>query len=278
VRNILLLDPINQFAPCFNHGPKASNKDLRRLPLICRGHPQDLRQDILNSAGIKSGEINQERCLEFHGLLSDIDARTLYNGPFRLALTNDPSHHLRFDESGTRDQPTILVLDSRTICTLALLDLTGLMEYVYPSLAAGMLTEISSIGLPSFLAELFESHRLLFGTTKSEIITKTLEENDPHSPYLKAIDLELVRDYCKNWSEHSLQITDFPIYGSRLQHIHQRMVDWRALVLRDIRFRPYRDPLSYYAFWFAVFIGSIAVLGLALNAAQLVSNYRSYPI
>ena len=128
-RNILLLDPIGHFASCFNHGPLRNNKDLRHLPLILGGHPRDLRQDILTSAGIKSDELNSERPLKLHGSLSDIDARTIYNGPFRLALTDDPSRHLRFDDSGTRDQPTIFVLDSRTICTLALLDLTGLMEY-----------------------------------------------------------------------------------------------------------------------------------------------------
>lgn len=135
-----------------------------------------------------------------------------------------------------------------------------------------MLIESRSIGLPGFLAELLESHRLLFGTSKSEIIAESLLERDRQNQCFKRIDLELVRDYCKNWSTHSLQITDFPIYGSRLQHIHQRMVDWRALALRDVRFRPYHDPLSYYAFWFAVFIGSIGILGLGLSAAQLVGK------
>ena len=52
------------------------------------------------------------------------------------------------------------------------------------------------------------------------------------------------------------------------------MVDWRALVIRDVRFRPYRDPLPYYAFWFAVIIGLMALIGLLLNAAQLVASYR----
>ena len=138
-----------------------------------------------------------------------------------------------------------------------------------------------AIGLPTFLAELLESHRLLFGSPKSESIGRSVEGivppvNGTDSKYHNYINInmDLVQDYCKNWSEHSLQITDFPIYGSRLQHIHQRMVDWRALVIRDVRFRPYRDPLSYYAFWFAIFIGLIGILGLGLNAAQVASNYR----
>ena len=101
---------------------------MRHLPLVRRSHPHNIRQDILNSTGLKPKEINPRKRLELQGALSDIDARTLYNGPFRLALTDDPSHHLRFDESGSRHQPTILVLDSHTICILALLDLTGFME------------------------------------------------------------------------------------------------------------------------------------------------------
>jgi hypothetical protein len=131
-----------------------------------------------------------------------------------------------------------------------------------------------AIGLPTFLAELLESHRLLFGSPKSESIARSLEGTDCQSRFYIKISMGLVQDYCKNWSEDSLQITDFPIYGSRLQHIYQRMVDWRALVIRDVHFRPYRDPLSYYAFWFAIFIGLIGILGLGLNAAQLASNYR----
>lgn len=132
-----------------------------------------------------------------------------------------------------------------------------------------------SIGLRKFLFELLESHRLLFATPKSETIAESLLEGDDQNECFKRNDVELVRDYCKNWSAESLQITDFAIYGSRLQHIHQSMIDWRALVLRDLRFRPYRDPLSYYAFWFAVFLGSIGILGLGLNAAQLAISYQT---
>lgn len=128
VRNIILLDPIDRFSPYFTHGPPRSNKDLRQLPLIRRGQSQNIRQDILNSAGLKQREIDSGKVLQLEGILSDINARTIHNGAFRLALTDDPSRHLLFDESGARNHPTILVLDSRTVSILALLDLTGFME------------------------------------------------------------------------------------------------------------------------------------------------------
>jgi hypothetical protein len=52
------------------------------------------------------------------------------------------------------------------------------------------------------------------------------------------------------------------------------MMEWKPLVVRDILTRPYHDPLSYFAFWFAVFFGLIGLLSLGLNAGQLASNYR----
>jgi hypothetical protein len=128
-RNLLLLDPVDCIAPYFSHDPPRSNKDLRRLPLIRRGHPQNFQGALLNAAGLKPEEVRKSEIpLGLKGSLSDIDARTLYNGPFRLSLTNDPSLHLRFAVSDPRKQPSILVLDSRTMCNLALLDLTGFME------------------------------------------------------------------------------------------------------------------------------------------------------
>jgi hypothetical protein len=63
------------------------------------------------------------------GSLSDINDRDIYTGPFRLALTDDPHLHLRFD--GNKERPSILILDSHTVSVLAILDLTGLMKYVF---------------------------------------------------------------------------------------------------------------------------------------------------
>jgi hypothetical protein len=127
--------------------------------------------------------------------------------------------------------------------------------------------DFRSVGLPTFMAELLESHRLLFSTAKSENIAQSLRKN--HKNSILEINLDHVRDYRANWSEHSLQVTDFPIYGSRLQHIHQTMADWRPLRLKDVRFRPYHDPLPYYGFWFALFIGFAAIISLILSSAQL---------
>ena len=82
------------------------------------------RGDLFNSAGIKPGEVNPKEAAKAN--LADFRATVILKGAFKLALTSDPSLHLRFDETNFL-QPTLLILDSRTISNLALLDLTGFM-------------------------------------------------------------------------------------------------------------------------------------------------------
>ena len=112
------------------------------------------------------------------------------------------------------------------------------------------------------MTELLASHDLFFGTQDSEKIAASL----------KGINIELIRDYKSKWvsAYYSSHLSDFPIYGPRLQHIHQRMKDWRPVRFRDLRFRPYNDPVPYFAFLFGVFFGALAVVSIGLNVAQLV--------
>jgi hypothetical protein len=86
--------------------------------------------------------------------------------------------------------------------------------------------------------------------------------------------MEIVQDYRDRWSGSlsSAHISDFPIYGSRLQYIHQRMTDWRPLHVLDLWYQPYRDPLSYYAFCFALFFGALGLGSLILNIYSAVKG------
>ena len=85
------------------------------------------RNDVLSVAGLTSADCVSASEKPLQGPLSDLRASNIYNGPFRICITSDPSLHLRFDPN--KGRPTILVLGSDTICKLALLDLTGLMAY-----------------------------------------------------------------------------------------------------------------------------------------------------
>ena len=97
---------------------------LRRHPLKRSVVPPTFRGDIYTSAGIRPGEVNLNERAKAN--LSDFRASVLLKGAFKIALTNDPSLHLRFDENdGMR--PTLFILDTRTLLMVALLDLIGFM-------------------------------------------------------------------------------------------------------------------------------------------------------
>ena len=83
--------------------------------------------------------------------------------------------------------------------------------------------------------------------------------------------MNIVRDYRNHWSGgiSSAHISDFPIYASRLEYIHQRMTDWRPLHVLDLRHQPYRDPLAYYALGFAILFGVLSIASLIVSIVSL---------
>jgi hypothetical protein len=135
VRKLLLLDPekslrfldpnqTNQeLLPYF----RAWNGDqrLRQHALLRSALPRTFRGSIYGSAGIKPGELGTSGLSIAN--LSDLRASVIGNGAFKIALTNDPTLHLRFDDNDEM-RPTLFILDSRTVLMLALLDLTGFMS------------------------------------------------------------------------------------------------------------------------------------------------------
>lgn len=90
--------------------------------------PQNFRGNLLTSAGIKQGEVLKDK-EKPKANLADFRDEFILQGAFKMELTNDPSLHLRFDETDFK-RPTLLILDSRTLLLVALLDLTGLMRQV----------------------------------------------------------------------------------------------------------------------------------------------------
>jgi hypothetical protein len=125
-KDFTLTDPDNNGAqvPYFRAWAGEQRLRIRHHPLKRSAVPPTFRGDVYNSAGIKPGELDPKEPAKAN--LSDFRATVILNGAFKIALTNDPSGHLRFDENDEM-RPTLLILDSRTVSMLALLDLTGLI-------------------------------------------------------------------------------------------------------------------------------------------------------
>jgi hypothetical protein len=90
------------------------------------------------------------------------------------------------------------------------------------------------------------------------------------------IDMKIISDYQDRWligGISSVQLTDFPIYGSRLEMIHQRMKDWHPECLSDLLIKPYRNPLLFYTFWFATSL-AIVTMGLVLLSYKVSQDFR----
>ena len=119
------------------------------------------------------------------------------------------------------------------------------------------------LNLPTFLDELLASHSLFFG--RSALSDKVMQSQ------FAGIDMEIIRAYRDRWSggNSSVHISDFPIYASRLEYIHQRMEEWSHLHLFDLWHRPYRNSLGYYALWFGVVFGLLAIVSIALEIAKM---------
>jgi len=82
-------------------------------------------------------------------------------------------------------------------------------------------------------------------------------------------------DHCTYIND--LRLSDFPIYGSRLQEFQTEMKEWRPKKLTHLAIRPYSDPVTYYAFWFAIFIGFASVLALGGVVATAYAALKSIP-
>jgi hypothetical protein len=103
-------------------------KERRKSTFMRSTLSHNFRGDILTSAGLKEGEIELKKETP-KASLADLRDEFILEGAFKMKWTNDPSLHLRFDETDFK-RPTLMVLDTRTVLLVALLDLTGLMRFI----------------------------------------------------------------------------------------------------------------------------------------------------
>jgi hypothetical protein len=99
--------------------------------------------------------------------------------------------------------------------------------------------------------------------------------NSKAAGYGLAIDIDFINNFAKAYCPEDLGFQDFPIFAARLEDIRKRMNDWRPQTLRQVGFRPYYDPLTFYAFWFGAIIGMIGLLGLAAGTLQTYASWKT---
>jgi hypothetical protein len=126
------------------------------------------------------------------------------------------------------------------------------------------------MNIDTFIRELMLSHVLVFG--RSPLTTEEMDKEFP------GIQMSIVDDYRDQWSGgiETVQISDFPIYGTRLQAIQQRMTEWRALSFAGLFKKHYRDLTAYYAFILAMIFGSLSVLGLLWSVFAHLASWCSF--
>jgi hypothetical protein len=88
--------------------------------------------------------------------------------------------------------------------------------------------------------------------------------------------MTLIREFRDNYLliQSELQLQDFPIYASRLHSVQTKINEWRPQRFREMWIRPYKDPIAFYAFWFAGFIGLVGILGLGATLAQTYATFK----
>lgn len=69
------------------------------------------------------------------------------------------------------------------------------------------------------------------------------------------------------------RLEDFVLMRPRLSELHREMNDWRPQGVGDLFRRGYKDPLTWYGFIFAVFVGLIGIMSLAVSIVQTVKAF-----
>ena len=69
------------------------------------------------------------------------------------------------------------------------------------------------------------------------------------------------------------RLEDFCLLRPRLYELQKEMNEWRPQALRDLLKRGYKDPLTWYGFWFAAIVGSLGILSLGVSITQTVKQF-----
>lgn len=236
------------------------------LQSVLEWHLQDqveldeVRLSALNGFGIAEAETTPK---DLVGPLDDLMASSLLRGPFNIELTQTAAEHLTF--KGSHSHSTLRLLSIDEIFKLYHLHRSGIARYSTSKLSL----ICSALGIPTVFLELLNSHVLFFG-----------RYDDPESERIGEsllVDVALVHHYRDKFAriKDDFRLQDFPVYGRRLENVQHKMNKWRPHTIRELAIRPYNDPVSFYAFWFATFIGIVSILSLGTSLAQTYAAFKA---
>jgi hypothetical protein len=139
----------------------------------------------------------------------------------------------------------------------------------------------SAAGISHLGFEIARSHALLFLQTPTHLSRRLAEElhldlggfsftGDGRHPYgFNRIFYDAIE-----WGNIP-RLEDFELLRPRLAELQREMNEWRPQNVGQLFKRGYNDPLTWYGFWFAGFVGVIGILALAVSITQTVGQFLS---
>jgi hypothetical protein len=250
----------NDFVVCARTD-RMTPPDAPASTCLCNHVPYCMKQ-MLEEMGIDVFEIQPGAHV---GTLTELTAAKLWKKPFQLKLTNDAALHLTVDDES--EFPCVRVMDVATLLRFYSAHATGATT-CHSILLSSLTRRVAEI--PSYFNELVFSHILFFcRDSESRNIGQHFLVDDN---YMTELD-----EYSKTRELRSrpyLYLQNYPIYGGRLRTILHTMRAWRPHTFKHLMIKPYHDPLSYYAFWFAFIFGVIGLLGLTATIAQTIATFK----
>ena len=73
-------------------------------------------------------------------------------------------------------------------------------------------------------------------------------------------------------------LEQFPYYAPRLVHLLERMENWKPRKFSEVFIPAYVDRTTWYVSMFAIFFGTISILGLVLNAYLIYLTQRQLDV
>jgi len=241
----------------------------------------DVDNIIANVIGVGDEELNYPKpgsLPTLQGPLDELTARNMLSGPFKLSPTTEISQHLMF--TGSHTQSTIYLLHFQSIMDLYS-PLTG--DMTRSSHLTFFILPTRFARRPTLFKELFFTYALFFlrdsrsgkiggkfGLNSKSLRDVLLKE------FLNVTDSQrIIIWHTKSSAEaFDFRLEDFNIYAKRLEYIQRKMRLWHPQTLQELAIRPYKDPLTYYAFWFAGFFGIASIILVFLGIIQTYTAFE----